>query len=165
MSFIKDLTPICSSDPTVLSVGWLDRSEPFHKGTADPRFCSALLEHIKYSAVQTMGRHLCNICNNHGHEVRIAVGGSKFINLGSCEIRVFGIGGVVYAAPNLIYHYVTKCDYLPPNGFVDAVITSPLPPTQEYISILAERSKKWLPCPLVEMVSGDPVWLPEAFLK
>jgi len=43
------------------------------------------------------------------------------LNLGSAEIRVKGANGVVYGAPNLVYHYVVAHDYLPPAAFIDAV--------------------------------------------
>ena len=39
--------------------------------------------------------------------------------LGSAEIRVFGQNGKIYAAPNLIYHYMKDCGYLPPQEFLD----------------------------------------------
>jgi hypothetical protein len=41
--------------------------------------------------------------------------------LGSAEIRVKGAGGKVYAAPNLIYHYMKDCGYLPPQEFLGAL--------------------------------------------
>jgi hypothetical protein len=45
--------------------------------------------------------------------------------LGSAEIRVPGKDGKVYAAPNLIYHYIKDCGYLPPQEFIDAVALMP----------------------------------------
>lgn len=41
--------------------------------------------------------------------------------LGSAEIRVPGKGVKSYAAPNLLYHYIKDCGYLPPQEFLDAV--------------------------------------------
>ena len=43
------------------------------------------------------------------------------MGLGSAEIRVKGINGKIYAAPNLIYHYIKDCGYLPPREFLDAL--------------------------------------------
>jgi len=43
------------------------------------------------------------------------------MHLGSAEIRVQGIDGAVYAAPNLIYHYMANHNYLPPEEFLGAI--------------------------------------------
>lgn len=42
--------------------------------------------------------------------------------LGSAEIRVPSRLGVVYAAPDMIYHYIKDHDYVPPQEFIDAVL-------------------------------------------
>lgn len=162
MSYQRDLTTYSSGDGRLLNVGWLDRNEVIPKGETSQEFRDALTEHIKYSAVQTMGRHRCNLCREAGHEVKINLG-EGFFYLGSCEIRVFAENDITYTAPNLIYHYVINCDYLPPRAFIEAVIKSPRPPSCDYIDILARRSVKWRACPLVEMVSGKPIWMPPAF--
>jgi hypothetical protein len=56
----------------------------------------------------------------------------EVLKLGSAEIRVFGRSGVIYAAPNLIFHYVKDHAYRPPREFIDAVVTGPGPETTEY---------------------------------
>jgi len=63
------------------------------------------------------------------------------LKLGSAEIRVVGQDGTVYAAPDLIYHYVVVHDYRPPEEFIQAVMETPLPGTQEH-EIL--KKEKWL---------------------
>lgn len=42
----------------------------------------------------------------------------------SAEIRVPGRNGKTYAAPNLIYHYMKDCGYLPPQEFLEALRNS-----------------------------------------
>lgn len=42
--------------------------------------------------------------------------------LGSAEIRVKAKDGRIYAAPNLIYHYVAEHDYDPPKEFIEALL-------------------------------------------
>ncbi len=59
------------------------------------------------------------------------------IELGSAEIRVFGDRGKIYAAPNMIYHYVTSHHYKPPSEFVQALKNGPSPPHPEYLHRLA----------------------------
>jgi hypothetical protein len=163
MSHRKDLSRYSNDDANLLNVGWLDRNEIFPRGETSQEFRDALTEHIRYSVVQTLGRHRCNLCSDAGHEVRIKLAGGGLIHLGSCEIRVFAENGIIYAAPNLVYHYVMDCEYLPPEPFVEAVIKSPRPPSDDYIALLARRSANWLSCPLVEMVSGKPIWMPPRF--
>lgn len=45
--------------------------------------------------------------------------------LGSAEIRVTGEHGEIYAAPDLIYHYVADHHYKAPDAFVCAVLLAP----------------------------------------
>jgi hypothetical protein len=63
--------------------------------------------------------------------------------LGSAEIRVISNTGVIYAAPNLIYHYVHAHSYAPPAGFVEAVLAGPCPPDQAYFDTLSNLGEKW----------------------
>lgn len=163
-SYRKDLSPYSSDDANVLNVGWLDRNEIFPRGETSQDFRDALTEHIRYSAVQTLGRHRCNLCKDAGHEVRIKLADGSVIYLGSCEIRVFGDNGTIFAAPNLVYHYVVDCEYLPPEPFVEAVIKSPRPPSDDYIALLARQSATRRANPLVDMVSGEWIWIPPRFL-
>lgn len=53
-----------------------------------------------------------------GYEV--VCNGQKHL-LGSAEIRVTGASGRVYAAPDLIVHYIKDIGYLPPEEFIQAV--------------------------------------------
>jgi len=59
------------------------------------------------------------------------------MELGFAEIRVFGDRGKIYAAPNMIYHYVTSHHYKPPSEFVQALKNGPSPPHPEYLHRLA----------------------------
>jgi hypothetical protein len=59
------------------------------------------------------------------------------VELGWAEIRVFGDDGKVYAAPNMIYHYVTAHHYKPPDAFVRALRSCPCPPSDQYLARMA----------------------------
>ena len=52
--------------------------------------------------------------SRHGRETR----------LGSAEMTVKGKDGKIYAAPNLIYHYMAAHDYDPPKEFVEALLAA-----------------------------------------
>jgi hypothetical protein len=56
--------------------------------------------------------------------------------LGAAEIRVFAKDGVAYAAPTLVYHYVSVHHYKPPDEFVRALREGPLPSSPEYFERL-----------------------------
>jgi hypothetical protein len=58
------------------------------------------------------------------------------MRLGYAQIRVFGKRGKVYAAPNMIYHYVTVHHYKPPAEFIQALKYGPCPPDPEYLDRL-----------------------------
>jgi len=60
----------------------------------------------------------------------------KRMELGYAEIRVFGKGGKLYEAPNMLYHYVTVHHYKPPDEFLQALKNAPAPPSSEYLSRL-----------------------------
>ena len=59
------------------------------------------------------------------------------LELGYAEIRVLGERGKIYAAPNMLYHYVTVHHYKPPDEFVRALKNGPCPPNDEYLVRLA----------------------------
>jgi hypothetical protein len=58
------------------------------------------------------------------------------LRLGSAEIRVFH-DDQAFAAPDLIFHYVTAHRYAPPPVFVAGVMTGPPPESAEYQERLA----------------------------
>jgi hypothetical protein len=60
------------------------------------------------------------------------------LKFGSAEIRVIGSDSVIYAAPNLVFHYVRDHGYKPPQSFIDAVLAEPAPDSQEYQGRLRE---------------------------
>jgi len=72
------------------------------------------------------------------YEANVAERNGKRLLLGSAEIRAFSETKEVYAAPNLIYHYVSVHKYRPPECFLEAVRTGPRPPSAEYTDRLSE---------------------------
>jgi hypothetical protein len=107
----------------MINVGWLGRDSVYPKGSVDQ---SARLELLRLAAdpVNVMrGFHDCELCNDES-PIRIAPvqGVHGRISLGTGEIHVVGDGGVVYAAPTLIIHYIDKHGYRPPDVFLSALI-------------------------------------------
>jgi hypothetical protein len=125
MAWFEDLTSYCYSrgrwpEPDTLNVGWLDREHPFPTGKTSAAFRKRLTRLCRHPPGRfvTKGVHTCVFCE------RVA---------GGNEIRVLA-GETVYAAPVLIFHYVTNHGYRPPEGFIEAVIRSPAPDSPEMVA-------------------------------
>ncbi|MDG4774193.1 hypothetical protein [Solwaraspora sp. WMMD792] len=106
-----------------INVGWLDAPHAFEKGPTPDRFTNALLDIIVAPRINTMrGLHRCPFCPNHPGDSMVSVehpGGRVW--LGHTEIRVPSGPGAMFAAPSLIWHYVTAHSYRPPAEFIEAV--------------------------------------------
>lgn len=123
MPYFKDLTPysfLTVADrisPALLNVGWLSRRHPFERGPVDKSVLETLLRLCQTRVQLTRGVHRCDMCEVFPNIM--AVGGRE-IALGNGEIRLPGAGGIVYAAPTLICHYIGTHEYRPPQQFLDA---------------------------------------------
>jgi hypothetical protein len=82
----------------------------------------ALLECVDPSGCSWAG-HQCEFC--HDPEA------SGRLNLG------VPFGDVIFIAPELVVHYMTRHRYLPPEDFITAVMRSALPGTGEYQAAVA----------------------------
>ncbi|MCB0121227.1 MAG: hypothetical protein KDE58_03225 [Caldilineaceae bacterium] len=118
-------------DKTV-NVGWLSNQRTYSEGETSPDFCARLLLLCKGLVNPTRGWHNCEFCESSPFDPRF---GNPLKPFGSAEIRVF-YQDKVYAAPNLIYHYVTQHNYKPPEEFIEAVLNAPLPDSSEYIALM-----------------------------
>jgi len=124
------------------NIGWLDKNHEFRKGETADDIVERLWAFCEVSIAQTRGFHICNLpgCEEHNKSRKPILATRQGITflLGSAEIRVFGKGRKVYAAPNLIYHYVTAHEYQMPDAFVAALMTGPLPGSSEYTKRVEE---------------------------
>ena len=122
--YYPDFTPYCYSkgipDPNVLNIGWLEAPHPFPKKKASEELLDALFEKCLIMVNGTRGWHQCHFCDVPTWGVEVSRHGKR-TSLGDAEIRVEAKDGRVYAAPNLIYHYVSEHDYDPPKEFVEAL--------------------------------------------
>lgn len=156
MTYYPDLSPFPISDPNVsgnfFAVGWLDSQHEYSRGAVSEIFLERLWMFCRYPALVMRGFHLCEFCPplkknvkfpgfESPYEILKAQRESVVIKLGYAEIDVFAKNGMIYHAPNLIYHYVLDHKYRPPDPFVQAVLTCPLPNTEEYENML--KSLEW----------------------
>jgi len=152
--------------PQTKNVGWLERGHEFETELPSARILDLVWNFCKISVMQTRGFHRCDLCAPPT-AVSVARDGFK-LALGSAEIPVISIENSssvrerlrnqepglmflrkslgrfdVYAAPNLIYHYVAAHHYKPPEEFLNALREGPKPPDREYFKRLEELGLEW----------------------
>lgn len=123
------------------NIGWLAAGVKFPTASPDPQFIERLWRFCKISVGQTRGLHECELCRSR--DANVARRNEEELLLGSAEIRVAGIQGRLFAAPNLIYHYVVSHNYSPPAEFVHAVLTGSCPPEDGYFDLLSKLGLTW----------------------
>jgi hypothetical protein len=146
MSYFKDLSDYSyrlevGMDAHAQNIGWLTQEFEFEVAAATPCFIDRLWHFCTISINQTRGLHICKICQLD--QANSITRNDQSLLLGSAEIRVFSPDGQTYAAPNLIYHFVTAHNYSPPSEFVQAVLFGPCPPHNAYFEELANRGYIW----------------------
>lgn len=131
------------ASPMTLNAGWLDAAHPHSTGPVPPEFTRRLVALAETPVNLMRGTHWCNLCplqdwgpipelrNDRplSEHMRIPPAhavcrfdGEEWTVVGNGEIRVAEPDGTRWAAPRLIIHYVLSHDYLPPAGFVTAVL-------------------------------------------
>lgn len=111
-----------------INIGWLDAPHAFEEGPNPSWFAPRLLEIIAGPRVNTMrGLHQCSFCPRGAAGAKLqpstpsADHPTGVVWLGNAEVRVACGPGAMFAAPTLIWHYVTVHSYQPPLKFVEAV--------------------------------------------
>jgi hypothetical protein len=122
-----------------LNVGWLGGwGEPFAQGETSQAFKERLFQFCldRYAVHLCRGYHECEFCGGWHDEAKAKYGeGASCLSIGNGEIRVIGTTAV-YAAPALVYHYVVRHAYRPPDCFIEAVLTGPAPGSEEHEALL-----------------------------
>src|SRR5438046_2553800 len=91
----------------VRNVGWLERGFPFQTGQCDPSITRALLAHYgRLAANRARGFHRCSLCVPDAAEPSVWVNG-EVVFLGAAELWLPGRLEEIYAAPDLIIHYIS----------------------------------------------------------
>ena len=131
MAYFADLSPYhfleMQSRAALLNIGWLDTLR-FRRGPTPP----GLLERIAVATPllrnPTRGIHACEGCG--GEHVTEVLAGDKVL-LGMSEVWFPSpMDETVYIAPSLLFHYVRRHGYLPPEAFCEAVLALPLDPAE-----------------------------------
>jgi len=122
--FFEDLTPYsfdCKRPlENVLNIGWIDSAHLFSKGAPQPPNVLEKLASIivRDNVNQMRGMHYCPFCSVEN--IRIQSSGRSIL-LGSAEVWV-PYKDIIFAAPNLVFHYMERHQYAPPQQFIDALM-------------------------------------------
>lgn len=137
--YLRDLSPYPHKKEhqflSTLSVGWLAKQHPYFQGETSEDFKERLFVFCLNHVRQTRGFHVCEFCTPSPPFLVYAQRDDKEVWLGSAEIRVVYQGNI-YAAPDLIYHYVIEHQYRPPDEFIEAVLEGPLPGSPKYETLI-----------------------------
>src|SRR6266568_7075783 len=118
-----------STDPdgepqAVFNVGWLGRGHAFPTGPIPPGLLNALFLLARRPVNVTRGWQRCAFCAPTApYPIQVTRDGTT-LRLGGAELQAVGRDRAVYAAPDLVYHYVEAHSYRPPIPFIDAVRSS-----------------------------------------
>ena len=136
VTYQEDLSPCTyfDRDPAtvyskyLLAVGWLDADKPYRQGSISPGLRAKLGELLvnPWNPFATLGVHECNFCGRRG---------------GPSGWRTLFIPGErgVFAAPELIHHYIDHHHYRPPDEFCEALESCPPMRSDEYVARLQAR--------------------------
>ena len=141
MSYFEDLTPygyglkIVKDNTPELNVGWLEKNKPYPIGETSQKFKDRLSIFCskEFLVGLTKGVHECEFCSPE-----VVIEGTRLV-VGNGEIRVIG-KSAIYAAPELIFHYVVNHHYKPPDEFINAVLTGPQGGTKEHLALIWEHT-------------------------
>jgi hypothetical protein len=120
--------------PNTINVGWLAKDHCFKKNPPTESDLDLVWDMCRVLVAKTRGLHRCEFCDSNEHMVSERKGTSLL--LGASEIRVFSPDGTIYAAPNLIFHYMAIHQYEPPPQFLYALRNGIKPLTEQYFQRL-----------------------------
>ncbi len=153
MTYFPDLSPYRYIVPPgvdpALNIGWLSPEMPFQQGNVPWLFVERLKAHCTGPLFNSSAmRHPCELCHaSSAIQAWVVPAVPSDIACGTGEIRVEGTDGRLYAAPQLVLHYVVAHHYCPPDEFIQAVIDGPLPGSLHHQAIgtqLEQRITAWL---------------------
>jgi hypothetical protein len=129
------------SRPRTKNIGWLASNHSYKKGKQSSHTLDSIWNLCEISVARARGIHECDLCTSK--ESYKAEKGGKTLLLGNSEIRLFGNKSIIYAAPTLIYHYVSVHEYQPPDCFLAALRNGLIPPHPDYFELLNTVGLEW----------------------
>lgn len=116
----------------LIAVGWLSITHAYTTGEVPKDFLLRLEMYCTNPIIRNYGIEPCPLCEE-GPVVITTHFGKNIKLYGTYEIRIPSpTESIIYAAPDLILHFVNSHLYKPPQEFIDAVLAAPLPGTPEF---------------------------------
>jgi len=130
-----------SDNVTFLNIGWLSGSYPFTTGHVSDDFLHKVFRLCRNAENMFRGFHMCDVCPeivavpSEKSEGGITHVNRRYNLIRTCEIykgETLWLGAkeicvahkdIAYIAPDMICHYIRNHSYLPPNGFIEAVLS------------------------------------------
>jgi hypothetical protein len=132
--FIQDLSTSAYfvHGENVRAVGWLEAEHPYQQGTVPKRFMTCLKHHVATACqvVLFCGAHRCSLCSKEARYV-----GYRNLMIPTKQL--------LYAAPELIVHYIEKHRYQPTQEFIDVVMACPKQGSDLYMALLLRYQECW----------------------
>lgn len=107
-------------EPNTYCIGWLDNEHDYPVGDVDSGIVDKILELCFTLINPTRSFHQSPFINSSIIGYPVEMNGQQLL-LGSAEVKIKSKTGKIYMAPNLIYHYIKDCRYLPPEEFIEAI--------------------------------------------
>jgi len=127
MTHFDDLSPYSyqPSESPMKNVGWLGAGASFPTGSTPARARDELLRISSEALPKNImrGVHDCEFCEVES-PIRLETPYNErgWASIGMGEFHVQAKDGTIYSAPTLILHYIDEHNYLPPDGFIDALL-------------------------------------------
>lgn len=122
MPYFEDLSEYTYSKGNtsgLVNIGWLDSNHTFNTGEVDVELALTIAELCRNPVNRTRGYQHCWACTEFPIQEPIGRGG-QILTLGDAEIHIAG-SNKVYVCPTLIYHYIARHKYKPPQEFLNSV--------------------------------------------
>jgi len=128
MSYFPDMDTVTmgAAGPHVRAIGWLDLDHPFPVGEPRKQFLGRLQQFVEASRASHVSQMFGLFLGGHECEFCDEAGAGGMLNCGVPD------GDVIFVAPELVVHYLSRHHYLPPEEFVTAVMRCPMPGTIAY---------------------------------
>lgn len=125
-------------EKNTINIGWIEGTTNIRRGNVSDEFLNNLWEYIKCPIHPTRGIYTNKALDKTEGWFKACYNGYEIL-LGDAEIRVIDDRrNQVYAAPNLILHYIITHQYVPPDPFVEAVIYGSKPGTEKYSKLIQD---------------------------
>ncbi len=140
-----------------LAIGWLEAGRDYARGSVPAEVTERLKDYAKkcWQPGYFLGFHECSLPATKTSRTRTTLELDEWIQVSIPDSDPCGHNGtlnifipykgIIYSAPEMIYHYITEHGYAPPAIFCEAVLNAPEPGSDAHFdqlrSILPEQQK------------------------